>query len=268
MTFTALLDELRAVANAYPEAYEERPWGELASKVRKKAFAFWFVRDAPEVGEDGSEKRPVLSATMKLTDSHADALALPQVEPSGYGLGKHGWVTARFHDPAEVDVPTLLMWLEESYRRVAPKTLARKVPAGGPVPTSDDPVPDPPADAPVVMVVSDDSLRAARALTGLATREIRGIRTTTADLDTLADADAQVFVVDLGRSASIALALAEQLALLHFDRPLFLAGIRDARAEEAARSALAGASGVVFLRDPPGDPRVLDAVVAQLGSLD
>ncbi|MCB9677353.1 MAG: MmcQ/YjbR family DNA-binding protein [Alphaproteobacteria bacterium] len=250
MGFPALLAEIRSVATAYPEAYEERPWGELAVKVRKKAFAFLSASDTG------------MSITTKLPESRQAALALPWCEPTHYGLGKHGWVTARFADPADVDVPTVLGWLEESYRSVAPKTLAKAVPAGGPVPGAEVPLPAVPDAAPGVVVVSDDPLRAERAVRGLAERGLRGLRASTADLDDLADVDAAVIVVDLGRSASIALGLAGQLALLHFDCPLVLAGIRDSRAEEAARAGVPGAA--LLSREPPGDAAVLDQVAALL----
>ncbi len=238
--------ELRAVAGAYPDAYEEQPWGELVLKVRKKVFVFLAASDES------------LSVTTKLPHSGEAARALPYCSPTGYGLGKHGWVSARLTDPDTVDLPTLLGWLEESYRAVAPKTLARKVPEGGPVPGSEVPLPELDAGAPEVVIVSDDPLRAERCVRGLAHRGIRGLRASTAYLDALADTDAAAIFVDLGRSADIALELAGHLAMLHFDCPLVLAGIRDGRSEESARKAVPGAT--VFSREPPGDPSVVDGV--------
>ncbi len=46
-------------------------------------------------------------------------------EPSGYGLGRSGWVSILV---TAADLPkqsTLDDWVEESYQAVAPKTLAR-----------------------------------------------------------------------------------------------------------------------------------------------
>lgn len=248
MGFVELFAEVRAVATAYPGAYEETPWGELAAKVNKKAFAFYTGTDAK------------LSITVKLRDSHIAALEMPECSPTGYGLGRHGWVSASFTDEESFDLPTVLGWLEESYRAVAPKRLSKTVPEGGPLPGEEAPIPELPADAPDVIVVSDDALRAARAVRGLAASGIRGHRATTSDLDALADADAAAIVVDLGRSASIALELAGHLALLHFDCPLVLAGIRDAKFEATARQTLPAASA--WLRSPPGDDRVIAQVVA------
>lgn len=245
-----LLAEVRAVALSYPDSFEEQPWGDLAVKVRGKVFAFYGVRDGR------------FSITVKLPRSQPSALASPHVEPTHYGMGKHGWVTARWPDPDEVDLPTVLGWLEESFRAVAPKTLARTVPEGGPVPAEVRELPTVPEGAPRVVVVSDDTLRAARCVRGLAERGVQGVRASTSDLDALADTDAHALIVDLGRSASIALAVAGELAVLRFDCPLVLAGIRDARAEASAREALPAAAA--WLREPPGDAAVLDAALAAL----
>jgi predicted DNA-binding protein (MmcQ/YjbR family) len=105
---------LRKQALAYPEVTEDFPWGHRALKVKGKAFLFMSL----EKGE--------LSFSMKLPASGTGALTLPFTEPTGYGLGKHGWVTATL--PAGKKVPPLDLfagWLEESYRSIAPRTLLR-----------------------------------------------------------------------------------------------------------------------------------------------
>ena len=43
-------------------------------------------------------------------------------EPTGYGLGKAGWVTVPLRAPG-VSLDVLRDWVEESYRIVAPKRL-------------------------------------------------------------------------------------------------------------------------------------------------
>lgn len=245
MTAEELLAELRAAACAYPEAYEEQPWGDLAVKVRGKVFAFYGVRD-------GS-----FSVTAKLPRSREAALAMPGVAPTHYGLGKHGWVTGRF-PPEDADLPTLLGWVDESYRAVAPKTLGRSVPEGGPLPLSEGPLPELSPAAPRAVVVSDDPLRAARAIRALAASGVRAERRTTGDLDALAADAPDVLVVDLGRSASIALRLASELAVMHFDCPLVLAGLRD---EAGARAVLPPDAS--FHREPPGHPEVVASTVAR-----
>ena len=106
---------LRDLALALPEAWEDFPWGESVIKVRKKIFLF--------LGHAG----PALSISVKLPDRQAEALTLPFVRPTGYGLGKAGWITATFQ-PGEIPLTGWLAeWVRESYRAVAPKTLAWRV---------------------------------------------------------------------------------------------------------------------------------------------
>ena len=108
---------LRERALAYPETHEEYPWGERVIKVRGKVFLF--------MGGYPDRK----SFSMKLPESRDMALALPFAEPTGYGLGKHGWVTAWVKPEDEDDAPLdiLLDWLDESYRAIAPKKLVAQL---------------------------------------------------------------------------------------------------------------------------------------------
>jgi len=110
----AVREALRSYALTLPEAYEDHPWGESVVKVRKKIFVFF--------GTDGSDE-PGLG--MKLNSSQPLALAQPGVAPSGYGLGKAGWVSIRLND--EMPYEMLREWIEESYRVVAPKTLVAQL---------------------------------------------------------------------------------------------------------------------------------------------
>ena len=109
---------LRAHALSYPEASEDFPWGERVVKVRGKVFAFL---GRPEEG---------LSVTVKLPGSATLALDLPFASPTGYGLGKSGWVTARFSPRAKPPVGLLKQWIDESYRAVAPKRLVAQLASG------------------------------------------------------------------------------------------------------------------------------------------
>lgn len=61
------------------------------------------------------------------------ALMLPFAEPTGYGLGKSGWVTATFNAGEKAPPVALLkQWLDESYRAIAPKKLVKALePATG-----------------------------------------------------------------------------------------------------------------------------------------
>lgn len=114
---------LREYALGLPEAQEDFPWGESVVKVNKKIFVFLGrAADMPEKG---------LGLTVKLPVSAMDALQTPGAEPTGYGLGKAGWVTMRF--PAGECPPAefLERWIEESYRAIAPKRLAARLDAPG-----------------------------------------------------------------------------------------------------------------------------------------
>jgi predicted DNA-binding protein (MmcQ/YjbR family) len=103
--------KLRKLALDYPEAYEEMPWGHHAIKVKGKAFVFL------------AADRNTFSVSAKLPSSAGVALRLPFASPTEYGLGRSGWVTARFPRAARLPVDVLRMWVDESYRALAPKRL-------------------------------------------------------------------------------------------------------------------------------------------------
>jgi predicted DNA-binding protein (MmcQ/YjbR family) len=73
---------------------------------------------------------------VRLPQSQDAAMALPFVEPMGYGMAKWGWVGARFKKGQDVPVPMVFEWLEESYRKVAPKKLAAQLGGGGAAPVA------------------------------------------------------------------------------------------------------------------------------------
>jgi predicted DNA-binding protein (MmcQ/YjbR family) len=97
-----------------PEAYVDHPWGEDVAKVSKKVFVFFGIEGYAEPG-----------MTVKLIESQSLALAQPGVSPSGYNLGKSGWVTVRFVSDTPFEM--LREWIDESYRTVAPKKLAAQL---------------------------------------------------------------------------------------------------------------------------------------------
>jgi predicted DNA-binding protein (MmcQ/YjbR family) len=108
-----IASQLRDFALGFPGAHEDFPWGERVAKVRDKVFVF--------LGRDDED----LGVTVKLPSSALMALSLPFATPTGYGLGKSGWVTARFGPKDKPPVDLLRKWIEESYRAVAPKELVR-----------------------------------------------------------------------------------------------------------------------------------------------
>jgi len=61
--------------------------------------------------------------------SNQVALLLPCCTPTAYGLGKSGWVSAKFEgmSASEIDVEMLKAWLDESYRAQAPRGLVKQL---------------------------------------------------------------------------------------------------------------------------------------------
>ena len=116
--FRSVSRELRAFAMGLPEATEDFPWGDRVAKVNGKVFVF--------LGLDPVPGGPI-GLSLKLPDSHEEALDLPFTRPTAYGLGKSGWVTATFQPGQEPPVEILKTWIAESYRAIAPKKLVAKM---------------------------------------------------------------------------------------------------------------------------------------------
>lgn len=108
----AVQRKLKKFGLSYPETHSKSPWpdhDDLA--VRNKTFAFLSAAGVP------------LRITCKLPLTGQMALTLPFASPTGYGLGRSGWVTATF-GPKDVPPFDLLKdWIDESYRAQAPKKL-------------------------------------------------------------------------------------------------------------------------------------------------
>lgn len=111
-----LLEDLRAWGLTLPGAHRKSPWpdhDDLA--VNEKTFAY-----LPKKGAS-------FSLSCKLPYTGYEALQLQFAEPTGYGLGKSGWVS---FNPPEDQVPSLdqlKSWIEESYRAQAPKRLVKQL---------------------------------------------------------------------------------------------------------------------------------------------
>ena len=108
---------LRAAALGYPESYEDFPWGDRVVKVRGKIFLFMGLGDQS------------FGLSVKLPQSSDRALALPFTTPTGYGLGRSGWVSARFTSARQVPADLVRDWIDESYRAVAPRRVVAQLPA-------------------------------------------------------------------------------------------------------------------------------------------
>jgi predicted DNA-binding protein (MmcQ/YjbR family) len=127
---------LAAFALELPGATEDFPWGDRVVKVRGKIFVFLGGTSA--------------SITVKLVESHPHAMSVEGAAPTGYGLGKAGWVTVPV---SGLPAATLRDWVEESYRVVAPKRLVaeldalggRRAPRAPPATRPRTPPPSPPS---------------------------------------------------------------------------------------------------------------------------
>lgn len=112
-----LVGELREFGLAYPGAHSKSPWpGHDDLAVKDKTFAY-----LPAAGEP-------FSLSVKLPFTGEEARELPFAQPTGYGLGKSGWVS---FTPPEDQVPPieqLKAWIDESYRAQAPKSLLKQLP--------------------------------------------------------------------------------------------------------------------------------------------
>ncbi len=115
----AVLRELRAFGLGLPGAHSKSPWpdhDDLA--VNHKTFAY-----LPTAGADS------FTMSVKLPYTHPLVLDLPFATPTGYGLGKSGWVSLA---PSEDEIPPLEQlqeWVEESYRAQAPRRLVKELDA-------------------------------------------------------------------------------------------------------------------------------------------
>ena len=111
-------DQLRAFGLTYPEVTLKSPWpGHADLAVKDKTFAYLSVAGEP------------FSLSCKLPFSAGEAREMPFVTPTGYGLGKSGWVTASWPEDVADPMAMFRSWIDESYRAQAPKKLAALAPA-------------------------------------------------------------------------------------------------------------------------------------------
>jgi predicted DNA-binding protein (MmcQ/YjbR family) len=110
-------ETLRRFGLGLPGAHEDHPWGELVLKAKGKVFVF--------LGKMGQPLR----FSVKLPCSGERLLDQPYAEPTGYGLGKSGWVTLSFEEGCTFGEAELCALIEESYRAVALKTLVKELDA-------------------------------------------------------------------------------------------------------------------------------------------
>ena len=112
---------LKAYGLAFPGAHSKSPWPEHDDiAVKDKTVAFMSVAGQP------------LSVTCKLPVTRLEVLQLPFAKPTGYGLGKSGWVTMKFDADTKPPLDLLKRCMLESYRAVAPKKLVAQLEAEQP----------------------------------------------------------------------------------------------------------------------------------------
>jgi predicted DNA-binding protein (MmcQ/YjbR family) len=112
-----LRQRLSDFASGLPGAWPDFPWGERVIKVGSKIFLF--------LGSDDPAAQAGLS--VKLLEFHDEAMATPGARPSGYGLGRAGWVSVPLGREGQPLPEVLERWVTESYRRVAPRKLAAEL---------------------------------------------------------------------------------------------------------------------------------------------
>lgn len=113
------MTRLEAIALRLPEAerVDIEAWdGEPTFRVRGKNFVFC----SPEG----------IGISIKLPREEAEAVVAtdPKASPTGYGLGRHGWVSIDLSGRIPAGRWQLVEeWIRTSYVLVAPKVLARQV---------------------------------------------------------------------------------------------------------------------------------------------
>ncbi len=113
------MERLERIVAGLPESsrVDIEAWGgEPTFRVRGKNFVF----ASPDAA----------SITVKLPfDEAAAVLATdPHASPTGYGLGRHGWVTVMLGGRLSADRwREVEEWVRTSYTLVAPRSLARQV---------------------------------------------------------------------------------------------------------------------------------------------
>ena len=112
------MTRLEAMSARLPEAVrvDIEAWdGEPTFRVRGKNFIF---TDPEATG-----------VSVKLPKDEAEAVVAsdPGATPTGYGLGRHGWVSIEVGDADEARWEQIEEWVRTSYTLVAPKSLAKLV---------------------------------------------------------------------------------------------------------------------------------------------
>ena len=112
------MERLEQIVAKLPEAVrvDIEAWGgEPTFRVRGKNFIF-SAHDASNISVKLSKEE---AAAVVATD--------PAAEPTGYGLGRHGWISVKIDKANAERWRQIEEWVRTSYTNVAPKTLAKQV---------------------------------------------------------------------------------------------------------------------------------------------
>jgi predicted DNA-binding protein (MmcQ/YjbR family) len=115
MRVSTIARRITELALSFPEAYEDRPWGDFpVFKVSENKVFAWVVTEADAV-----------DVTLKLTQEEREiAHLLPYVRTASH-VGRYGWITASVSD--EESLEAALEWLRESYWLKCPAELKAAV---------------------------------------------------------------------------------------------------------------------------------------------
>jgi predicted DNA-binding protein (MmcQ/YjbR family) len=107
--------KITELALSFPQAYEDRPWGDFpVFKVGQNKVFGWMVA-----------REETVYVTMKLTAEEREiAHLLPYVRTASH-VGRYGWITAAVQD--EESLEATLEWLRESYWLKCPAELKAAV---------------------------------------------------------------------------------------------------------------------------------------------
>jgi predicted DNA-binding protein (MmcQ/YjbR family) len=123
MKTSTVLKTLKTFGLSLPGTQPKSPWpGHDDVAVNDKTFTYLSISD-----KDGG-----LRVSVKLPVTGKEVLRLANAVPTGYGLGKAGWVSVTFADGEAVPVETVKRWMMESYRAQAPKKLLKQLEAEQP----------------------------------------------------------------------------------------------------------------------------------------
>ena len=112
------MKRLERIVARLPEAerVDIAEWGDHPTfRVRGKNFVF-----SDQTAEN-------LSLKLSKEEAAAVVASDPHVEPSGYGLGRHGWIALTLLKPDATRWNEVEEWVRTSYTLVAPKKLATLV---------------------------------------------------------------------------------------------------------------------------------------------